>query len=49
MMPAVQALKSMCYIKGEVFPHALVTSEPSKYANLIINELKLEIPGIINL
>jgi hypothetical protein len=49
MMPAVQALKSMRYIKGEVFPHALVTSEPSKYANLIINELKLEVPGIINL
>jgi transposase len=49
MIPAVQALKSMRYIKGNVFPHAIVTSEPSKYANLIINELKLDVPGIIYL
>jgi hypothetical protein len=47
MMPAVQALRSLRYIKGEVFPHALVTSEPSKYANLIVNELKLEVLGKI--
>ncbi|MDR3203931.1 MAG: transposase [Deltaproteobacteria bacterium] len=47
MIPAFQALRSLRYIKGEVFPHALVTSEPSKYANLIVNELKLEVPGKI--
>jgi transposase len=49
IIPAVQALQSMRYIKCDVFPHALVTSEPSKYANLIINELKLEIPGALYL
>jgi transposase len=49
IIPAVQALRSMRYIKCDVFPHSLVTSEPSKYANLIINELKLNIPGSLNL
>jgi hypothetical protein len=49
MMPAVQALQAMRYIKANVFPHTLVTSEPNKYANLIINELKLDVPGKINL
>jgi len=48
-LPAVQALNAMRYIKCDVFPHSVVTSEPSKYANLIINELKLRVPGIINL
>lgn len=48
-LPAVQALKAMRYIKCDVFPRAIVTSEPSKYANLIINELKLSVPGMINL
>ena len=46
-MPAVQALKAMRYIKCDVFPHSIVTSEPSKYANLIINELKLSVPAVI--
>jgi len=49
IIPAVQALSSMRYIKCDVFHNVLVTSEPSKYANLIVNELKLEIPGVINL
>jgi hypothetical protein len=49
MIPAVQALRSMRYIKCDVFPHSLVTSEPSKYANLLINELKLDVPGALNL
>jgi hypothetical protein len=49
VMPAVQALKSMRYIKCDVFPRTLVTSEPSKYANLIINELKLTLPEAVNL
>jgi len=48
-LPAVQALKAMRYIKCDVFPNALVTSEPGKYANLIINEHKLTVPGLINL
>jgi hypothetical protein len=48
-LPAVQALKAMRYIKCDVFPRSIVTSEPSKYANLIINELKLRVPGMINL
>ena len=48
-LPAVQALKAMRYIKCDVFPRSIVTSEPSKYANLIINELKLSVPGVINL
>lgn len=49
MMPAVQALRSMRNIKGEVSSHALVTSEPGKFANLIIKELKLDVPGVVNL
>jgi hypothetical protein len=48
-LPAVQALKAMRYIKCNVFPRSIVTSEPSKYANLIIDELKLSVPGVINL
>jgi hypothetical protein len=47
--PAVQALRAMRYIKCDVFSNALVTSEPGKYANLIINEHKLNVPGLINL
>jgi hypothetical protein len=48
-LPAIQALKAMRYIKCDIFPNTIVTSEPSKYANLIINELKLTVPGVINL
>ena len=48
-LPAIQALIAMRYIKCDVFPRSIVTSEPSKYANLIINELKLSVPGVINL
>jgi hypothetical protein len=48
-LPAVQALKAMRYIKCDVFPRSVVTSEPSKYANLIINELKLSVPNVIYL
>ena len=48
-LPAVQALRAMRYIKCDVFPHSIVTSEPGKYANLIINELKLSVPSVINL
>jgi transposase len=47
--PAVQALRAMRFIKCDVFPRCLVTSEAGKYANLIIRELKLCVPGIINL
>ena len=48
-LPAVQALKAMRYIKCDVFPKSVVTSEAGKHANLIINELKLSVPGMINL
>jgi transposase len=48
-MPAAQALQAMRYIKCSVFPRSIVTSEPGKYANLIINELNLDVPGVINL
>jgi hypothetical protein len=43
------ALKDMRYIKCDVFPHTLVTSEAGKNANLILNELKLEVPSAVNL
>ena len=46
-LPAIQALRAMRHIKCDVFPRTLVTSEPGKHANLIINELKLSIPGSI--
>jgi transposase len=49
MIPAVQSLRSMRYIKCDAFPCALVTSEPDKHANMLINELNLEIPGALNL
>jgi transposase len=48
-IPATQALKAMRYIKCDVFEKSIVTSEPGKYANKIINELKLDVPGVINL
>jgi hypothetical protein len=48
-LPAVQALQAMRYIKCDVFQNFLVTTEPSKYANLIMKELKLNVPGIINI
>jgi hypothetical protein len=48
-IPAIQAIRSMRYIKCDVFPHALVTTEPSKYANSIISELKLEVPGLVSI
>jgi hypothetical protein len=38
------ALKDMRYIKCDVYPNVLVTSEASKGANLILKELKLDIP-----
>jgi hypothetical protein len=43
------ALKDMRYIKCDVFPHTLVTGEAGKNANLILNELKLEVPSAVNL
>jgi len=48
-LPAVQALKAMRYIKCDFFPKSVVTNEAGKHANLIINELKLSVPGMINL
>jgi len=48
-LPAVQALSAMRSIKCDVFSNSVVTSEPVKNAHLIINELKLGVPGVINL
>jgi transposase len=48
-MPAAQALQAMRYIKCDVFTHSIVTSEPGKYANQIIKELNLDVPGLIDL
>ena len=48
-LPAVQALSAMRSIKCDVFSNSVVTSEPVKNAHLIINELKLDVPGVINL
>ena len=48
-MPAEQALQAMRYIKCDVFPRSIVTSEPGKHANLIIKELSLGVPSIIEL
>ncbi|MDR0356525.1 MAG: transposase [Deltaproteobacteria bacterium] len=48
-LPTVQALQAMRHIKGDIFPNFLVTSKPSQYADLIVNELKLTVPGIIDI
>jgi len=46
---AKMALKDMRFIKCDVFGRTLVMTEASKSANLIINELKLELPDVVNL
>jgi transposase len=48
-LPTVQALQDMRFIKCEVYQNFLVTSEPNKYANLIVKELKLNVPGLIKI
>ena len=42
------ALGEMRYVKCEIYPQALVTTEGSKYSNRILNELNLEAPEVIN-
>jgi transposase len=42
------ALKDMRFVKGEVFPRSIVTTEASKHCNLILDELKLDIPEHIS-
>jgi len=46
---AKMALKDMRFIKCDVFGRTLVTTEASKNANMIINELKLELPDVVNI
>jgi transposase len=46
---AKMALRDMRFIKCDVFGRTLVTTEASKNANLIINELKLKLPDVVNL
>jgi hypothetical protein len=46
---AKMVLKDMRFIKCDVFGQTLVMTEPSKNANLIINELKLALPDVLNL
>ena len=46
---AKMALKDMRFIKCDVFGQTLVMTEASKNANLIINELKLNLPDVVNL
>jgi hypothetical protein len=48
-MCAKMVLKDMRFIKCDVFGRTLVTTEASKNANLIINELKLDLPDVVNL
>jgi len=43
------ALADMRYVKGEIYPKTLVTTEGSKYSNRILDELDLEAPEIVNL
>jgi hypothetical protein len=43
------AFHAMRRMKCSVYTHNLVTSEANKIANLIFKELKLELPGTINL
>jgi hypothetical protein len=43
------ALKAMRYIKCEVYPNVLVSSEGNKYANLITRELGLTVPETVSL
>ena len=48
-MCARMALRDMRFIKCDVFGRTLVITEASKNANLIIKELKLELPDVVNL
>ena len=48
-MCAKIALREMRFIKLNVFDRTLVMTEASKNTNLIIKELKLELPDIVNL
>ncbi|MDR0751045.1 MAG: transposase, partial [Christensenellaceae bacterium] len=48
-LPAIESLANMRGIKASVYNDQLVTSEPDKHANLIINELKLDVPSKIYL
>ncbi|MDR1915838.1 MAG: hypothetical protein LBQ58_04600, partial [Synergistaceae bacterium] len=48
-MCAKMALRDMRFIKCDVFGRTLVMTEASKSANLIINELKLNLPDVVNL
>jgi hypothetical protein len=43
------ALADMRYIKCEVYPQILVTTEGNKHSNLILSKLDLEAPDVINL
>ena len=43
------ALGDMRYMKCEIYPQTLVTTEGSKHSNRILNELNLEAPEVINL
>jgi hypothetical protein len=42
-------LADMRYVKSVVYPKTLVTTENSKYVNLVLDELKLEIPPMVTL
>jgi hypothetical protein len=48
-MNAKMVLKDMSSIKCGVFTQVLIMTEASKYANLIVKELKLELPDVVNL
>jgi hypothetical protein len=44
-----EALQDFRFVKCDVYPNMLVTTEPSKYVKNVLNELKLEIPEIVKL
>jgi hypothetical protein len=44
-----ETLKSFRFVKCNVYPKLLVTSEASKYVNNVLNELDLELPETIDL
>ncbi|MDR1109853.1 MAG: transposase [Deltaproteobacteria bacterium] len=48
-MDAKMALRDMSSIKCGIFDKILVMTEANKYANTIIKELKLEMPGVVNI
>jgi transposase len=48
-MCAKMALKDMRFIKCDIFGRTLVMTEANKNANLIINELKLDLPDVVHL